>query len=79
MAVDPARAKSLFLAAADLRDPAGRAAYLDRECGQDVELRAWVEALLQADAAPCRTPGRPTPPALSSPMNRPYPPPPTRP
>ena len=53
MAVDAARAKSLFLAASDLADPAERAAYLDRECGGDAELRARVEALLRAnDAAP---------------------------
>src|SRR5215472_2468793 len=53
MAVDPARAKSLFLAASDLADPAERAAFLDRECGGDADLRARVEALLRAnDAAP---------------------------
>jgi WD40 repeat protein/serine/threonine protein kinase len=53
MAVDAARAKSLFLAASDLADPAERAAFLDRECGGDAELRARVEALLRAnDAAP---------------------------
>ena len=40
MAVDAARAKSLFLNASDLADPAERAAYLDRECGDDAELRA---------------------------------------
>ena len=40
MAVDPARAKSLFLDASDLADPAERAAYLERECGGDAELRA---------------------------------------
>ncbi len=58
MAVDPARAKSLFLAASDLPDPAGRAAYLDRECGGDVGLRVRVEALLRAnDAAPLPPPG----------------------
>jgi serine/threonine protein kinase/tetratricopeptide (TPR) repeat protein len=51
MAVDAARAKSLFLAASELADPAERAAYLDRECGGDAELRARVEALLQADDA----------------------------
>ncbi|MGL4551076.1 MAG: serine/threonine-protein kinase, partial [Gemmataceae bacterium] len=50
MAIDPARAKSLFLAASDLSDPADRAAYLDREC-PDAGLRARVEALLAADAA----------------------------
>jgi serine/threonine protein kinase len=58
MAVDPARAKSLFLAAADLADPAERAVYLDRECGKEAELRARVEALLRAnDAAPLPEPG----------------------
>jgi len=53
MAVDAARAKSLFLAASDLDDPAERTAYLDRECCSDAELRGRVEALLRAnDAAP---------------------------
>src|SRR5262249_5432307 len=37
MPADAARAKSLFLAASDLTDPAARAAYLDRECGGDAE------------------------------------------
>src|SRR4051794_37880447 len=46
MAVDPARVKSLFLEASDLPSPAERAAYLDRECGGEPELRARVEALL---------------------------------
>jgi len=50
MAVDAARANSLFLAALDLVDPSARAAYLDRECGDDADLRRRVEALLQADA-----------------------------
>ena len=49
MAVDPARAKSLFLNASDLADPAERAAYLNRECGDDAELRNRVEALLRAN------------------------------
>ena len=49
MAVDAARAKSLFLTASDLTDPAERVAYLERECGGDAELRARVEALLAAD------------------------------
>ena len=56
MAYDPARAKSLFLNAADLADPAERAAYLDRECAGDSALRARVEALLAADG-----PARPDP------------------
>ncbi len=49
MAVDAARAKSLFLNASELADPAARVAYLERECGGDAELRARVEALLAAD------------------------------
>ncbi len=57
MAVLAARAKSLFLAASDLSDPVERAAYLDRECGDDAELRGRVEALLRAnDASPLPAP-----------------------
>jgi serine/threonine protein kinase len=53
MAIDSAQAKSLFLAASDLTDPAERAVFLDRECGGDAELRARVEGLLRAnDDAP---------------------------
>ena len=48
MAVDPARAKSLFLEASDLASPAERTAYLDRECGGEAELRARVVALWAA-------------------------------
>ncbi len=60
MAIDTARAKSLFLAASDLSDPTERAAYLDRECGGDDELRGRVEALLRAnDAAPLPPPPAP--------------------
>jgi eukaryotic-like serine/threonine-protein kinase len=56
MAIDAARAKSIFLATSDL-DPAERAAFLDRECRGDAELRARVEALLRAnDAAPLPAP-----------------------
>jgi serine/threonine protein kinase len=51
MPADPARAKSLFLAAAELPGPAERAAFLDRECGPDAELRARVDALLRAHDA----------------------------
>jgi hypothetical protein len=57
MAVDAARAKSLFLAASELADPAARAAYLDRECGGNAELRERVEALLRADADEPSRPG----------------------
>ncbi len=53
MAIDPALAKSLFLRASDIADPDERAAYLDRECGGESELRARVEALLRAhESAP---------------------------
>ena len=48
MAVDPARVKSLFLAASELNSQVERAAYLDRECGEDPELRGRVNALLAA-------------------------------
>src|SRR5436309_2285753 len=57
MPVDAVRAKSLFLAASDLADPPERAAYLERECDGDAELRVRVEALLRAnDAAPLPLP-----------------------
>ena len=49
MAVDAARAKSLFLNASELADPAARVAYLERECGGDAALRRRIEALLAAD------------------------------
>jgi eukaryotic-like serine/threonine-protein kinase len=49
MPVDPVRAKSLFLAAADFPEEE-RAAYLERACGGDAHLRDRVEALLRADA-----------------------------
>ena len=49
MAFDPARVKSLFLEASDLPSPEERAAYLDRECGGEPDLRARVEALLAVE------------------------------
>jgi serine/threonine protein kinase len=52
MPTDPARAQAVFLAAADLADPAERAAYLDRECAGDATLRHRVEALLRAHDQP---------------------------
>ena len=51
MAIDLARAKSLFLAASEIVDPQGRAAFLDRECGDRADLRDRVEALLHANEA----------------------------
>ena len=48
MTVDAARVKSLFLQASELAGLAERAAYLERECGGDAELRQRVVALLAA-------------------------------
>src|SRR5262245_40988997 len=48
MPTDPVRVQNVFLAAADLADPAERAACLDRECAGDTALRSRVEALLRA-------------------------------
>ncbi|MCO6456643.1 MAG: protein kinase [Pirellulaceae bacterium] len=53
MTADAARAKSLFLAASELTDPAARAAFLESECGGDAQLRQRVDLLLRAnDVAP---------------------------
>src|SRR5690242_1176077 len=51
MASDPKRIQSLFLAAVE-QPAADRAAFLDRECGTNAELRQRVEALLQANEQP---------------------------
>src|SRR4051794_536741 len=43
----PLRAeKTVFLEAAEIASPTERAAYLERSCGDDRQLRAAVEALL---------------------------------
>ncbi len=52
MAVDVNRVQAVFLKAVEAADPAGRAAILERECGQDAALRLRVEALLQAHDDP---------------------------
>src|SRR3954451_10278707 len=41
----------LFNAAAELTDPAQRAAFLDTACGGDTSLRAEIEELLRHDEA----------------------------
>jgi tetratricopeptide (TPR) repeat protein len=51
MPVDALRLKGLFVAAVEL-PVADRAAFLERECGTDAELRERVEALLKAHDAP---------------------------
>ena len=43
---DPSRAEAIFLAAAEIVEPQERCAFLERECGDDLALRARVEALL---------------------------------
>src|SRR5271166_2574126 len=40
--------RDLFLQALDIKDPAERAAFFDRACADDRELRAQVEQLLKA-------------------------------
>jgi serine/threonine protein kinase len=51
MGASPDKAASIFDAAAELEDPAQRAAYLDAACGPDSALRAEVEQLLRHDRA----------------------------
>jgi serine/threonine protein kinase len=48
MTVDPKRLKELFLRAAEITSPSERAAFLERECGNDAELRRQLDVLLQA-------------------------------
>jgi serine/threonine protein kinase/endonuclease YncB( thermonuclease family) len=52
MLADAKRVQAVFLAAVEIADAALRAAYLDRECNSDPDLRQRVEALLQAHEAP---------------------------
>src|SRR5262245_59284332 len=51
MGVHQDEAARIFDAAVELRTPGERAAYLDAVCGQDPQLRAEVEELLQHDDA----------------------------
>jgi hypothetical protein len=48
MPLNPRRVQAVFLEASDYVDPMGRAAFLDRECSNDPELRLRVESLLKA-------------------------------
>ena len=59
MALDPRRVKALFNAALDLPDPADRPAFLDRECGDDPELRRRLDELLAAYDQPASALERP--------------------
>src|SRR5437868_13451714 len=51
MGVQPDQAARIFDAAVELGTAAERAAYLDAACGQDPQLRAEVEGLLEHDNA----------------------------
>ena len=49
MPVDPTRVQAVFLATVRYRNPADRAAVLDRECPNQLDLRQRVESLLRAN------------------------------
>jgi serine/threonine protein kinase len=61
MPTDPRRVKDLFAAALGLSDPGDRAAFLDRECGGDAELRRRLDVLLAARDNPHPALGQPLP------------------
>jgi hypothetical protein len=52
MPLDPRRVKELFVAAVELPVDPARQAFLDRECGDDAELRQRLDVLLAAHDAP---------------------------
>jgi serine/threonine protein kinase len=52
MPADPRRVKDLFVAALELAVPQARQALLDRECGDDPDLRRRLQVLLQAHDYP---------------------------
>src|SRR5438445_9565591 len=59
MAADPRQIQRVFLAAVEKQSPAERTAVLDRQCGDNSELRERVEALLRAHDEPDQLLGRP--------------------
>jgi len=60
MAIDPKRVQAIFIAAVDAANTTIRAAIVERECGNDVDLRRRIEALLHAhDARPMISTNRP--------------------
>lgn len=52
MPTDPTRAQAVFVAAAEITDPAARAAFVAKACGDDLHLKSRVEALLRAHDQP---------------------------
>jgi hypothetical protein len=59
MPLDPRQVKALFNAAIDLPEPDDRPAFLDRECGDDLELRRRLSELLAAYDQPADALERP--------------------
>ncbi len=57
MPLDPRHVKALFVAAIEREDPADRATFLDRECGDDDELRRRLDQILAAIDQPESSPG----------------------
>ena len=74
MPTDPKRVQAVFLATAE-QAVSDRAAFLDRECGADAELRQRVEALLQSHDDPDsfldQVTGQPSPTIDQPPLERP--------
>jgi WD40 repeat protein/serine/threonine protein kinase len=68
MAEQPPSEKSIFQAALDIEPAEDRAAYLDKACGDDLQLRAGVAALL---AAHDRLPDAARPTTFADPAERP--------
>ena len=64
MTIDHGRIKALFQAAIDREDPAERLEYLDREIGNDTDLRDRLDDLL---AVYDRPPARSTAPSMPAP------------
>ncbi len=54
MPLDPRRVKALFNSALDLSEPADRSSFLDRECGEDRELRQRLDELIAAFDEPAK-------------------------
>jgi serine/threonine protein kinase len=52
MAIDPQRLQRIFRTLATIPSPAERAAFLERECGSDAELRQRLEGMLNAPDDP---------------------------
>jgi hypothetical protein len=67
------QAARIFDAAVELATPAERAAYLDAACGQDQELRAEVEELLEHDAVAGSFLNHPAGPVLQASAHEPLP------